>query len=84
MMTALDFRSTNVITAPRCFYLGSYQLQDVQIHYGSWDSPDAALKGARPESSSFFRGVQRNHLDVFFLSLGSEVASKTLERLKMR
>ena len=46
MMTALDFRSTNVITAPRCFLPDLYQLQDVQIHYGSWDSPDAALKGS--------------------------------------
>ncbi len=55
MMTALDFRSTNVITAPRCFYLGSYQLQDVQIHYGSWDSPDAASERARPSRPAFPR-----------------------------
>ena len=50
------------------FYLGSYQLQDVQIHYGNWDSPDAALK--EPDLVvQLFHGVQRNHLDVFFLSL---------------
>ena len=47
------------------FYLGSYQLQDVQIHYGSWDSPDAALKETYLVVQ-LFHGVQRNHLDAFF------------------
>ena len=43
--------------------------QDVQIHYGSWDSPDASERADLVVQ--LFHGVQRNHLDVFFLSLGA-------------